>query len=148
MTFEFQGAKYRIGFRHDKSRDWDAHREHKVSIERDRSLMESTPLGPAFLYCNDCQIRLSHVPKDERLRSTRCVVLRRDADEWRPIGEAAGRLNVKAGDRFEKEAGRVAALAAALESLPEFFSKNREFRNAAWQSYWNRIQKKQQKVTA
>ena len=145
MTFEFQGAKYRIGFRHAKPLDWGAHRNHNVVLEQ----LGPGTSGPTVLMCETCGgLQLSHLSKSMRIRSTVCVILREDPDGWKTIGSAAGKLNVKAGDRFEKEAGRIAALAAALESLPEFFSKNREFRNAAWAAYWNRIQKKQQKVRA
>jgi hypothetical protein len=134
MTFSFQGLRFRIGFHHDKSRDWAAHRFHAVTLIRDGD-------GPVFLHCLKCGMQLSHLSKAARLRSTKCVILREDSDGWRPIASACGRLNVKAGDKFSREPGRVAALEAALNSLPEYYGKNREFRSAVWSAYWSRCKK-------
>lgn len=149
MTFEFEGATYRIGFRHDRSREWDAHRTHAVSLQRETGQREF--VGPVFLRCDTCGVRLSHLSKDKRARTTQCVILRLDPEGWSPIGSAAGRLNVKAGDQFKREAGRIAALAAVLEvtsDLPTYFSASREFRTLAWRAYNGRTLRAEKKVSA
>lgn len=163
MTFEFEGAKYRIGFRHERSREWAAHQQHNVALRRDQ--VGEKILGPVYLWCADCHVRLSHLPKGERLRNTACVILREDPTGWRPIGHASGSVNVKAGDMFNKRAGAVAALEAVLgshqlrnkrrslpaeealllpipaTSLPEYYTHNAAFRDLAWKAYLERRNK-------
>lgn len=139
MTFEFAGRKFRIGFRHDKSRRWEDHVGHNIIFGR---IQKKTPAskpgvtGPAFVWCLNCQLQLSHLDRERRRRKTHCTIWIDEAildgqQTWRVLSMGQSRLNVAAGDTFDREKGRVAALtnALALCVQPE---DTYEFRQALW----------------
>lgn len=143
MTFEFAGRKFRIGFRHDKSRRWEDHVGHNIIFGRTQKtgFAETTKAGPgvtgpAFVWCLNCSLRLSHLNREQRRRNTACTIWIDDQvldgqQTWRVLSMGESRLNVAAGDTFDREKGRVAALTNALArcAQPE---DTHEFRQALW----------------
>jgi hypothetical protein len=145
MQFEFEGQTYRIGFMHEVSRRWEDHWKHEIDFTR-AERPDGGFTGPAALVCLTCTrrlaqahpdvdpytnpFRLSHLSKADKERRTRCRIYRRDAEDWKIAYEGVGRVNRKAGDRYEREAGRLAALRNALGD-----SAVKPLKTAAWKAY-------------
>lgn len=113
MKFQFEGQTYVIGFAHDKSRDWAAHEGHAVQLTR---IIRPVELPGVSLFCVNCALLLSHVPKSLRGRLTECSIFRVSSIEGGvsklEVAHGIGRCNPK--DRWTREAGRIAALRNAL----------------------------------
>ncbi len=143
MRFEHSGKKYRIAFHHAPSRVWADHAGHSVSLIRAVTGRNEEDCGPLVLWCDRCKLRLSHVPKAERIRSTSCTIYEEPTDpcagmkarEPQPVLHGIARPNVLMGDRFEREKGRQVSLQNALAELP---TVTKEFRAAAWAAYLGR----------
>jgi hypothetical protein len=144
MTFTFEGEHYRIGFQHDRPRDWPAHVGHALTLV--------APEGKsAVLFCERCRTFLSDIgphmtqkvkPRRggalpagvtigrvmkryldrELTRSVRCTIYQRhpmlreatSEDDWLAVYSGLAHLNTDAGDRYEREKGRLMALRNAL----------------------------------
>lgn len=146
MTFEFNNVTYRIGFRHDKSRRWSDHAKHVVALTRE------IVSGPIVLWCSDCHLKLSPLSRTEQIRNVHCSIWFQDgyasADKvsptsfpgsrpnWALLGRGHGLLNVKAGDHYNREKGRIAALEAALKATGHPYGAG--FRTAAWERFFQR----------
>jgi hypothetical protein len=135
MQFTVDGKRYRIGFHHDPPglRKWATHVKHRVEL---RQRFETGPDAPTELWCADCALKLAPLTLREQARNTHCKIVRLEASGVTVLATSSGKLNVKAGDRFDREAGRRAALNAALSTLP------RDFREAAWKAYIERPKEK------
>lgn len=141
MKFQFEGQTYVIGFAHDPSRDWAAHEKHTVALMRHEHLVSlaakvNTSPPPIALFCVDCGLRLSRVPKAERPRVTTCRIYQVSQKEEsadhsnesaaagiageRPaaaktlVASGVGRCNER--DLWTREGGRLAALRNALRA--------------------------------
>lgn len=146
MTFHHNSRTYRIIFSHDKSRRWEDHMGHSIILARaqKKNVDYQAVTGPAFVYCLTCNLKLSHLNQQEQARNTRCTIYidqgcqmgdeMEGVKDWRVWAEGKSRLNVKAGDRFDRKTGRVAALSKALQNTPELTN---EFWKAIWKWYWH-----------
>jgi hypothetical protein len=142
MTFSIDGQRYRIGFQHDKPKDWGSHIGH-CNAEGESSIY----LSKDGLYCGKCRVWLSGIspaiarrlPGEPRMfkgqvvyksklvarelaRNVGCIIYRREGDQWVSVHSGRSRLNTDAGDQYERESGRIAALRDALpkkEKPPE-----------------------------
>lgn len=150
MQFQFEGQTYRLGFRHEVSRRWEDHcgDDHQTTLQRVTYMVQTKKgpkpkAGPAMLICLGCTerlgmvVRLSHLSKAEKERRTWCSIRKWEAEghpdgRWAVVYERVGRVNRKAGDRYEKEAGRIAALRNALASARP---ASIQFNRAAWKAY-------------
>ena len=118
MKFRFKGRLFRIVFQHDLSRAWSDHMGHSVRIGR-----FAAKTGKIVLWCSDCKTIIGNVPKRLRQRETHCSIEECVAgvlpvdSEWRILAAGSSRTNRKAGDRFERRAGREAALQNARQNL-------------------------------
>jgi hypothetical protein len=147
MQFVFEGNKYRIVFSYDKDRTWAAHRWHPVKfVNAYRG--KRGPKGPPQLWCEGCNLQLSHLPKAQRKRLVHCTLLAHaspvDRAAWESIASGTGRVNLKAGDQFSRKEGREAALTGMLQNMPSNLfggpgqQSARHFRAAAWDAYNHR----------
>ncbi len=142
MRFEHSGKNYRIAFHHAPSRVWADHAGHEVALD------SAAPQG-TVLWCEQCNIQLSHIAKGERIRSTSCTIYEEITEsaggetksfELHPVLHGIARPNVLMGDRFGREKGRQVSLANALAEIPAVAT--REFRAAAWAAYLGRRRNK------
>jgi hypothetical protein len=134
MRFTFEGTECRIAFRHDRPRGWANHFQHKISFRRpERSYQDQTKTkgGPVELWCVACNLKLGPLAKNERVRNCHCRIMVGQA----VVASGSARLNVKAGDHYNRELGREAALRAALASCDKLF------RRAAFDAYFRRKEK-------
>jgi hypothetical protein len=143
MTFEFKGDQFRIAFRHDKPREWAWHAARNGSMGHNVSLVREIETGRVVLWCNGCQMKLAPLSKRERARNVECRIYHWTLDSWMSITVGRSRLNFKAGDHYEREQGRRAALHDALVSLT-----TKEFREVCWKAYLGRSQVKEGKKEA
>lgn len=148
MTFEVDGQKYRIGFSHDKPKDWESHAKHELRLCQRRPPKSVGGLGsPLELWCDRCQTFLAgmspaiarklatDIPPNrivrsivepstaalarrELARNAHCIIYRREGDKWVSLYSGSSRLNTDAGDTYEREKGRIAALRDALPIKP------------------------------
>lgn len=148
MQFEFEGNRYRIVFRYDKDRNWAAHQEHGVGLR-----CAGPWKGQPALWCLDCNLQLSHLPKSDRKRLARCTLFVHSGGAWEFTASGIGRVNLKAGDQFSRKEGREAALADMLETFSrrciaddalgdvlreQTTRQMKHFRIVAWGAYHNR----------
>jgi hypothetical protein len=121
MTFRYEDEEYRIGFRHDRPRDWAAHEKHRISFRRRNGAIE--------LHCDDCPAFLSgmsravaqhktlvvaHLYARQLARTTHCAIYAKQEDVWVPLYRGLARLNTDEGGSYNREIGRKRALRAAL----------------------------------
>ena len=111
MTFTFDGDQYRIAFQHDKPRDLLYHVDHHVEL---CEITDEDGNSRGGLWCVKCELKLAPLNKAESVRNTSCMILVQHEGEWVVLQEGRSKLNVKAGDRYNREDGRVAALRNAL----------------------------------
>jgi hypothetical protein len=126
MQFDFQGVRYRIGFQHSKPSDSTeiaAHIGHALTADQ-------IPHSPAFVCCVECNLVLD----GKKGRTTRCAIWVNVDGVWSENAVGVAKVNIEAGDHFERETGRKQSLAHALNG--HGFTK--DFRNAAWGAYLNR----------
>lgn len=179
MKFTLDGQEYRIGFQHDKPRDWYSHFRcgSAVSFVFDD--------GQVTLFCGRCRVSLADVGPTmarkltacvgeiktdaeavravlaaanareiarELARNVNCAIYAKREGAWVAIYTGSSRLNTDEGDRYDREAGRLAALRNALpkRALPagvqfdERFAREKarhQFCAAAMAAYLDRPRK-------
>lgn len=136
MNFYFQSQQYRLAFFHDKPKDPQSHKDHVIKFVTEPPEGRKPP--KLTVRCILCDVRLWPLKKRERERQTHCKIYRIEPklvlpDEKVVVAEGSGLL--KAGDQFNREQGRLAALGKALEDMT-----SKEFREAAWKAYLQRFQ--------
>lgn len=153
MRFAFNGADYRIVWKHDRSRRWSDHLGHNIAFSgeyeltdietRNRYALVEGPTvrrGRIMLLCSDCKLIIGNVPKALRKRKTKCLIQKlvdmpdgSYGGTWQTVLVGTGTPNEKAGDRFNREAGRACSLLSALEA-----GKDSDFAIAALACYAKR----------
>jgi hypothetical protein len=155
MQFTFQGSLYRIEFQHQRPREWTAHEGHALRM-----------LPKGQLYCDRCHIYLAGIsPRVARIlkqadrrrpvrfvadvqkrvlaereyaRNVNCSIQRREGDAWEVLYTGNSRLNVEAGDHYDREEGRLSALRNALPVADPTIPQRGLFRAAAMRCYRER----------
>lgn len=138
MRFEFQGNEYRIVFRHDPSRELSAHVGHNVFLG------PAIQDGHVILCCNDCRepgsseyaLTLYPVGKNQSRRQTHVSIEFLLGKCWIPLIKSSSRVNAKAGDKFNRNDGREAALANAVGDC--MVNGKGTFGYHVWRCYFSR----------
>lgn len=156
MIFEFNGIKFRIFFRHDRSRRMSDHVGHQVRVGRSPGYAEAViaghnPQERIGLWCDSCKLMIGDVPKHLRQRLTHATIQLLDESEmpgaWVDVVHGMGRPHSfnkygLGGDQFSTKPGRVAALSNLADgitkgTLEHLFSDDLlpEFKAAIWTAY-------------
>lgn len=158
MKFTFNGAEFRIVFRHDPSRMIGDHIGHNSCI------MRHDRFG-IVMQCTDCRVIIGScmhtLPKALRVRKTWCAIqyneLKQKLDRgeevsgiylnrgrhWADLVTGCGTPNVDKGDTFNRAEGRMKALSNALRAPwpdhpMEVGVDIKAFREAAWKAFHDR----------
>jgi hypothetical protein len=133
MKFNYYGSEYRIVFRHDPPQEIGAHRGHDLEV--------AFVNGMQRVCCVWCHpdglgrpLPLWPVSAKRDARNTTCYIQLRLDGRWVNYFEGRSKVNISAGDRFCKKAGREASLAKALG---ETFASaiDGSFADHAWACY-------------
>lgn len=100
MTFTHEGQQFRIGFRHERSRDWSAHYGHAICFQPDSR-------GKYSLYCIPCLCVISAIGP----AATRALKAAGREAEWE-LGELASGMNATVLLKLQKRAKAVRRLTA------------------------------------
>jgi hypothetical protein len=133
MKFSYNGQEYRIVFKHDPPQDLGAHRGHELAI--------ASVNGMQRVCCVECHpdgwgrpLPLWPISPKRDARNTDCFIQIRLRDSWETIWFGRSKVNLSAGDRFCKKAGREASLANALGfTFAEAYDGS--FEDHAWACY-------------
>jgi hypothetical protein len=158
LSFSHDGSEYRIGFQHERPRDWNAHYKHTIVFQPVLDDQDE-PTGSYRIYCQKCRCAISGIGPDasralrsigrqadaelaqlangmganvalalqkrakaarrmmarDLARDVTCTIYVRGGEPiWAPVYIGHSRLNTDAGDVYNREDGRMAALRDAL----------------------------------
>ncbi len=143
MNFKHESKEYRIVFRHDRPRDLSAHVGHNLTVGHVDGV--DTGTGRLLICCLDC----SGPTKGSALalwplgkKHVRCthveIQIKTSLGTWVTVVEGTGKVNVKAGDKFSRAAGREAALTNAVGDYVSQRFKTGAFENKVWITFFSR----------